>query len=297
MSPNHLLTILDKPKHAQTALDRSLAIQAQTDARVDLVSFCWNPLTSRGSGVDAAQRKAIKTKMIKDRKAWLQALLAGRATNGQPIDSEVAWTDDIADWVASRVENGIDLVVKSAHPSKTLLHTPLDWALLSTVQAPMLFASSQARRLPAKKDRAVLAAIDLRHADPLHRRLNRRVLAAAAQIAELREAKLHCVCAIELSTVLRDLDVIDERAVKRRLLQRSKDELEQLLARHPVPKTRRHFPIGKAGLTVNQIARKLKAEVLVVGTNAHRTRMRLGLGNSAQRILSRAVCDVLAVSP
>ena len=44
------------------------------------------------------------------------------------VSVEVQWTEDIAGWVSENATE--DLVIKSAHHSKTLTHTPLDWQLL-----------------------------------------------------------------------------------------------------------------------------------------------------------------------
>ena len=171
-----------------------------------------------------------------------------------------------------------------------LLH---HWERLRPGQVPVLHASTRTRK-PAGR---VLAAIDLRHTDRTHQRLNRKVLAAADRFAAIYGAELHCVSALEISNVLRDLDIIDERETKKRMLQKSQDVLAELLGPYDVKKSHRHFPVGKVGQAVTQVARKLNADLLVVGSCAHRVRQFVGLGNSAERILSRTTCDVLAVHP
>lgn len=293
-----IVTILDKPKHAQSALDLTCRLREQADSDVELLSFCWSSLIGERTALNADERKQIKARMVKQRREWLQALLAGRQLNDTDVRARAIWTHDIAHWMADHTkENPTDLVIKSAHPSQTLLHTPLDWELLQTCPVPVLLTTTTAARPSPKKQRNVLAAIDLRHTDRRHQRLNQKVLQAANDYAQLIGAKLHCVSAVEVSTVLKDLDIVDPREVQRRLLRQSQEELRALLKPYDIPKTRQHFPIGKAGLAVNQVARKLKTELLVVGTNAKRARVRLGLGNSAQRILARAATDVLAVTP
>ncbi|MFK7912454.1 MAG: universal stress protein [Pseudomonadales bacterium] len=299
MQFQNLLTVLDKPKHAQSALDLTMALQERNDATVELLSFCWNPLIGERTALAAEERRMIKSKTIKQRKDWLRALMAGRQLNDAAITSKAVWTDEIATWVTDYAgEQKADLIIKSSHPSQTLLHTPLDWELLRKSPVPVLLTNAKKPSKKGKqKTKIVLAAIDLRHQDKRHQRLNERVVAAANDYATLIGAKLACVSAIEVSTVLKDLDVIDPKRVQRRLLAQNKDALQKLLAPYDIPKSRQHFPIGKAGLAVNQIARKLGAELLVVGTNSKRLSSRLGLGNSAERILSRAATDVLAVTP
>ena len=57
------------------------------------------------------------------------------------------------------------------------------------------------------------------------------------------------------------------------------------------------MPVGKVGQMVAATARKIDADMLVVGTCARRGAGGLVLGNSAERILTKAPCDVLAVHP
>ena len=299
MQFQNLLTVLDKPKHPQCALELTLALQERSDATVELLSFFWNPLINQRAALTAEERRAIKSKTVKQRKDWLRGLMEERQLNDAAITSRAIWTDQIAAWVTDYAgEQKADLIIKSAHPSQSLLHTPLDWEILRRSPVPVLLTSANKPSRPKKrKQKVVLAAIDLRHQDKRHQRLNERVVAAANDYANLIGAKLACVSAIEVSTVLKDLDVIDPKRVARQLLAQNKDALQSLLAPYGIPKTRQHFPIGKAGLAVNQIARKLGAELLVVGTNSKGLSSRLGLGNSAERILSRSITDVLAVTP
>jgi universal stress protein E len=294
MKVTSILTIMDKPKHRQIALERALAIRAATDARMELVSFCWQSFDDVDDLLDAESRRAVKSTVIAERKAWqLETLKAKRAATAG-INFRTVWVRDIAEWVARRCsESACDLIVKSVQYSKTLLHAPLDWQLLREATVPVLLASTKKR----KRSGTVLAALDLRSHDRVHTRLNRVVLDAAVSYARATGAEVHCVYVIEISQVLRDLDAIDPAAVKRRALERCKAPLEELLAPYGIPKARVHLPIGKVGHTVADTARKLNADLLIVGTAAHRAKRLMGLGNSAERVLARAPCDVLAVHP
>ena len=203
------------------------------------------------------------------------------------------WTDDIAGWVAeAATTGGHDLVVKSIHQSQTLLHTPLDWQLLRTSPAPVLLSSSRTR-----SNGCVLAALDLRNPDVLHQQLNEEVLAAAQHFAELYGADMRCVSVLEVSKVLTDLDWIDKYATEKKLAATYKEHAEPLLARFDIDPDRLELVSGKVGAAVNQTAHRRNARLLVVGRCAQPLRQALKLGNSAERILSRAQCDVLAVGP
>ena len=291
-----MLVIMDKPKHPQTALKRALALQGATAAKMEAVSFCWHPMAAAQDVLEADQRRTIRDALLKERRAWLRHCVddarGGKA--GGEIARKVVWTNDIAGWTTRAVkERGVDVVVKTVHYSRTLLHTPLDWQLLRSCTAPVLLTTARRR----KTAKVVLAALDLSNLDRAHQHLNRKVLASAQALAERTGAELHCAYVIELSEVLRDLDVIDARQARKRAVASVSEALEGLVAPHGIAKSRRHFPVGKVGQSLQFLASKLKAELLVVGTAAHPLRQTLGIGNSAERVLSRAPCDVLAVRP
>jgi universal stress protein E len=289
-----ILVILDKPKHAQTALARAKDLAQAVQAHLHLVSFAWLGMAEEKDVFDAHQRRAMKKAVVDERKSWLRNQVLDNKLMAADVTTEVVWTDDIAGWVQDRVADGkTHLVVKSVHHSKTLMHTPLDWDLLRRCGAPLLLVSTKRRR----KSGNVLATLDLRHSDRKHQVMNLRVLDAAARFAELGGGKVHCVSAVEYSVVLRDLDIIDVRRKHREAQERSAHLLEALLEPYDIPKARVHMPAGKVGQMVNGIARKIDADLMVVGTSAHRRLGEVLVGSSAEKILSRANCDVLAVHP
>ena len=108
---------------------------------------------------------------------------------------------------------------------------------------------------------------------------------------------MHVVFAVEISQVLRDLDIVNETVSKKKVVDKVTPELERLLKPYHIPKSRIHMPVGKVGKVVAQVSRKANADLLVVGSFAHRAKQLVGLGNSAERIVTKAVCDVLAVHP
>lgn len=289
-----ILVILDKPKHAQTALVRAQSLAEATKAHLHLVSFAWLAMAEEKDVFDAHQRRAMKKAVLDERKVWLRQQVLDHKLTAADVSTEVVWTNDIAGWVQGRVADGkTHLVIKSVHHSKTLMHTPLDWDLLRRCDAPLLLVSTKRKR----KSGNVLATLDLRNADRKHQVMNLRVLDAAERFAEMGGGKMHCVSAVEYSVVLRDLDIIDVRKKHKEAKQRSAHLLEALLEPYDIPKARVHMPAGKVGQMVNSIARKIDADLLVVGSSAHRRLGEILIGSSAEKILSRANCDVLAVHP
>jgi len=298
------LVVLDKPKHDQHALKRAVMLQqaahgAGKPFHLHLVSFCWQSMVDHSDSFDAHQRRQMKKEVVRQRHEWLDEQITGAGLAAADVTCEVVWSDDIAGWIREH-EGDADLVVKSVHQvSGTLMHTPLDWQIMRESSKPVLLVAARRRRRrkQARDGGGVLAALDLRHNDRVHRVLNLRVLDAAHLFAGLLHKPLDCVSVIEYSEVLSDLDFIDPRKIRREKAAQNQQLLEALVEPYGVAKRRLHQPAGKVGQLVNATVRKVDADLLVVGTAARRGVRAALLGNSAERILSRAGCDVLVVHP
>jgi universal stress protein E len=292
--PASILVILDKPKHAQTALAEARRLQATHPAtHLRLVSFVWLAMAEQKEIFDAHQRRAMKKEIVRVRDEWLRNLVRDEGLSGSPVSIEVVWTSDIAGWVAAESADA-DLVIKSVHKTRTLMHTPLDWELIRSCPKSLLLVGTGGRR---RKAGDVIATVDLKDHDRIHQTLNMKVLEAANRFAGIRGGKLHCVAVVEYSEVLSDLDMIDARKVRRQAIEGSAAFLEALLRPYHIARSRIHRPAGKVGHMVAATARKTNAGLVVVGSAARRGVTARLLGNSAEKILERSPVDLLVVHP
>jgi universal stress protein E len=286
-----VFVVMARPKHKQVALKRAQEIQQAKGARLRLVAFCWNAMCEQSDVFSGHQRRAMKREILREREQWLRDQVRDAGLANAEVSIEVQWTADIASWVS---ENALeDVIVKSVHHSKTLTHTPLDWELLRQCPKPLLITAARRRKVSGN----VLASIDLRSTNAQHRAMNLRVLEAASEFARIRNGKVQVVNVVEFSQVLRDLDIIDTRQVRKEAVAQSRELLDALLQPFGILRKSVHMPVGKVGQMVATTARKINADLLVVGTSARRGAQGFMLGNSAERILSKAPCDVLAVHP
>jgi universal stress protein E len=292
---NNILVVVDKPKHEQIALQRALTLQRQTGARLHLRAFTWDPSYDQRDAYDAAHRRSIKQHELDKRRHWLSSTLVEAGGDPRHVSQRVVWSKDIASWITSSLASKpMDLVLKHAHRSQSLTHTPTDWNLIRDCPAPILLCIR--KRFPRRPK--ILVALDLHNHNRAHQRLNRNALACADIIRQAYpDAELHCVYALPVSPVLTDLDMINPRVAREKARARIQGFLDELLGPYGIPRSRVYLPIGKVGHAVNSVASKLKADLLVMGTTSRKGLRGFLLGNSAERVLAKARCDVLAVKP
>lgn len=290
-----ILVVVDKPKHEQIALARALALQEHTGARLHLKAFVYEPAYDQREAYDATQRKVIRRAAMDERRQWLRTTLLEAGGDPRFASQQIVWTKDISAWVTSFLEaHSMDLVLKHAHRSQSLTHTPTDWDLIRDCPAPLLLC---VRKRTHKAPR-ILVALDLHSHDKAHARLNRRALATADAISrDFPGSEIHCVYALNISPVLTDLDMVNPRTAREKIRKKASAVLDDLLAPYDIPKSRVYMPTGKIGHAVNNVAAKLKVDVLVIGTTSRRGVRGFLIGNSAEKVLAKARCDVLAIKP
>ena len=311
-----IFVILDKPKHAQRALERARVIQEASSARLHLVSFTWLAMVEHKSVFNAEQRRILKKAAVQERKKWLRQLVVDSKLSAADVSSEVVFTRNIASRVIDRIALGdIDLLVKSVHAPN---HSALDWRLIRQCRTPLLLVSTR----PGSATGNVLAALALRHADRRHRAMNRRVLDAAQRFADMAGGRMHCISAVEypsretnparrhssyplrstrgrdfLTVVSQDFNMSDIREKQRLMHEDTNKLMEALLESYDVPRSRIFLPAGKVGQVVADTAHKIEADLVVLGTGAQRNQEEVLIGHAAEKILARTSCDVLAVQP
>lgn len=294
MKLDRILVIVDKPKHRQVAIERAAELARLSGAHLDLVAFVHSPIYGQSDSYDRDERQTIRKALMNERQAFLAGLVEAHDITDLKHRTRVVWTVEIGEWVAANAPSmNADLVIKSAHRSRTIIHTPTDWQLLRTCPVPLLLAV--ARKFPARA--RILATLDLRRDDAAHKRLNSRVMTAAASMAKLFGAETHCCFVIEQSDILVDLDVIDGDSHQRRIEAKARPLMQALAAPHQVAEGNQHMPTGKVGQAVNSVADRIKAKLIVLGTTARRGVKGMVLGNSAEKVLARVQCDVLALRP
>jgi universal stress protein E len=291
---NDVLVVMDKPTRAQVALARALALQDAGRGQLTLAAFVYHPMAEQTETFDTHQRRAVRAALLHERAQWLRERVLDAGAAARDVTLETVWTKDLAGWVTRTAEERhVTLVVKSVNPSQTMLHTPTDWRLLRDCPVPVLLVAGR----PWRKKPVVLATLDLKRTDRRHTRLNQKVLDTAAEIGAVTGGVVHAVHAIEISEVLRDLDIVDSRKAVTQARVRAGTACDRLVASYGIPSTRVHLPVGKAGAAIQRIALKIKADLLVLGTTARRGLRGFVIGNTAERILTKTGCDVLALKP
>ncbi len=215
--------------------------------------------------------------------------------------------------VRASIRDEPDLLLKDAGPEPGGLFTSEDMQIFRNAPCPVWIVNPREEGRPVRR---VLAAVDPlpppdAAEDELHLRahedrvaLNDTILRLAGEVTRLESAELHVVHAwnapgeemLQGETLLSRQQVESYVAAIREAQQRA---LDDLLARHPgeVEPARVHFVKGEASDVLADASRELEADLIVMGTVVRTGLPGLLIGNTAETVLRRVSCSVLAVKP
>ncbi len=273
------------------ATPRGLELARRLGHSAEVVAFTYAPL--KGMKLNAAAQSEAKKRLLARREAQVQTRIDKYRKGEQKVSLKVVWEKHLCDWVVKRCSKPYDMVVKTGHRTETLMYTPTDWQLLRECPAPVLIVADRKWH----RTKPILAALDLGTRVPEKRALNHRVLETARHLAEALQAELKIITALEIPTLLQDLDLVDPLAYTREMKDRMEPHLQELARAHKLPEKAFRCKKGPVSRVITSTAARDRAQLVVMGTVGRKgVRARL-LGNTAETVLRHLKTDVLAIKP
>lgn len=298
-----ILAILDPTAATQPALDKSVRLARATGA--ELALFACDPDPSRLQTLPLVAQHEARTRLLGERRAWLEHVAAPLGATGVRVGFEAACHSPLYEGMLDRiVASGADLVVKDTHRHswpRRALFTHTDWHLIRASAAPLLLV----RPDPWFEVPVVLAAIDPGHAADRTDELDRQLLAWTVSLARALGGRAGALNVFLPPTLVAsyaaagtpgwvappvssDALVCEEEA--------HRSELLRLTGPAGIAPADVHMPLGTPARLPDE-AERLRADVVAMGAVSRGALKRMLIGSTAEDVLDRMPCDVLVVKP
>ncbi len=290
-----LLVIADKEDGKNVALARAASLQAATGAKITLLGFCYVNISNPNDLKFATlSRGQLEKHVVANRQKELEKLARQLKIKPKNITIKAIWGKDIAQAIISHCsKHNVDMVIKSAHRSETLLYTSTDWQLLRSCSAPVMITASKSW----KKKPRIVAALDLSTTIKSKIALNHKVFKHALALANSLDQEVHIAHAIRTPQALIDLDIIDSRKYISKKRKEVQATAKAFCEGYDVDPGCVQLKAGPPEKIIPSIASKLKADVVVTGTVGRRGIKGKLMGNTVEAILNRLHTDVIAIKP
>ncbi len=301
-----LVAVKEPGRTPRLALSKAAALARSLSARIELFHAIADPIItdSLRHGKRPVSRSEAMASVVAERERKLARLLRSAALRGVRASVHVEWDFPAQEAIVRRalkLRAGLVVLESERHlPGANLITTHSDWELIRTCPCPLLLA----RRGVGYQRPIVLAALDPRHAHDKPARLDRLLLQAAAATTRALGGELHAAHAYLPPTHFIPTvpgDPIASAWVPQEIVASHRKRLALALAKlarkASIPKARQHLLVGEPAHELPHCARRLRAQLVVMGAVSRSGLKRLFVGHTAQRALGRMPCDVLVVKP
>ena len=301
MSQTQRLLLIAPPAMTRTpAFDRAAALALAMQLPVHIVAFDYSQALAV-AGLFAPEQFALAREgYLQTHRQWLADQAGLMSKHGVEVTSEVVWVQHPFEEILNFInELPLTLIIKDAQEEaafKRVFFTPLDWQLLRDCPVPVHLVTTPLNARP----RNVLAIIDVLRDENQDLVFNDQIIDAAAKLAALCDANLELLHVYDWTAVyVQDMGfgaLPLATGIYEMLGTAQHEAFAAIAERHGVPPERRHFMEGAPVPGICEFVSEHDIDVIVMGTVQNKGLSKL-LGTTAEQLLHRAPCSVLAIKP
>ncbi|WP_454876561.1 universal stress protein [Pseudomonas farris] len=295
-----LLLIAPSAMTRTPAFDRAAMLARAMQLPLHIVAFDYLQALAV-AGLFAPEQIALaRDGYLQTHRQWLTEQAELMKKHGVDATSEVVWVQHPYEEILHFVnEMSLALIIKDANEEsalKRVFFTPLDWQLLRDCPVPVHLVTNALNPRP----RNVLAIVDVLRSEDQDLVFNDQIIDAATKLAELCEARIELVHVYDWTAVYAQDMGMGALPLATGLYEAlgvaQHEAFTALAERHGVPTECRHFIEGAPLSSICKFAEDHHTDVIVMGTVQH-TGLNKLLGTTAEQLLHRAPCSVLAIKP
>lgn len=298
-----ILVVIDPSTDEQKALQRAIDLaanikasggQVEITAFLSIFDFSYEMTTILSNDDRGAMRQSV----IKDKELWLEGIISDLKPDID-ISNLVVWHNRPFESIIEQViQNNYDLVIKGTHQHdrfKSVIFTPTDWHILRKCPCPVLLVKEH--EWPSNGN--ILAAINVGSDETEHNSLNNKITKEAKKLAQLIQGNVHLVNSFPGTPVNIAIEIpeFNSSEYNNTMLQHHKKSMAAHATEFEIDITNTHVEEGLPERVIEEVADKIDAELVVLGTIGRTGISAALIGNTAEHVIDQLNCDVLALKP
>ncbi|MDN3651226.1 universal stress protein UspE [Thalassotalea ponticola] len=292
----NILAVVDPSEQQQKALDRACTLAKRSGANITALLVIYDFSYEMTTMLSADEREAMRTSVVNDRTLWLSELTEQFDCQ---IDVKVIWHNRPFEAILAEVrDHQFDIVIKSTHEHPTLqsvIFTPTDWHLIRKCWVPLLLVKDH---LWPENGR-ILAAINAGSEEQEHQSLNNKITDEALNLGKLIKADVHLVNSYPGTPVNIAIEVPEFDAAEYNETMRNHhlEVMKKHASQYHIDAHKLHIEEGLPEDVIESVAEKIDAELVILGTIGRTGLSAVLIGNTAEHVIDRLNCDLLALKP
>ncbi|MCL1137324.1 universal stress protein UspE [Shewanella pneumatophori] len=299
MDYQKLLVVVDPTTEKQAALARAVELATESQAQITVFLSIFDFSYEMTSILSGQEREAMREGVVNQRKAWLEDIVRPYAKDGVVINLEVIWHNrPFESIIKFAIDNEFDLIVKSTHEHdklKSVIFTPTDWHLMRKAPVPVLLVKEHDWPVAGK----IVCAVNVSAEDDANESLNGKIIAHAIKLAKQFDAQVHLVngypgTPVNLAIELPDFDA---HTYSETIRLQHEERINYLANAYGIAVENCHVKEGLPEDVIPDLAAKLDAELVILGTIGRTGLSAALIGNTAEHVIDSINCDLLAIKP
>jgi universal stress protein E len=296
-----LVAVKNPDARRQPAIDKAIRIAKTLGASIEFFHAIADPVYLEAQPLTGQTIEGLKRESLELLQKQLDKLSARARKLGVEAQGSVEWDFPPHEAIVRRsVRCRADLVIAECHEGRRhgWFLRLTDWELLRASPVPVLLIKSTR---PWRRH-IVLAAVDPSHAHAKPSRLDSLIVEHAEQFANALRSSLHLMHAnypqvfgLTLGDPAIDAAALAATYEEQKI--RGRKDFESFAEKTKIPRGRRHVVDGEPAVGISTVARKVGADLVVMGAVSRSGLKRLFIGSTAERVLTTLPCDVLVVKP
>ncbi|ACS97162.1 universal stress protein UspE [Aggregatibacter aphrophilus NJ8700] len=305
MKFNNILVVLNPENDKQYALARAVRLAKEqknsNPVKITLFLAIYDLSYEMSALLSPEERAEMHRNVIEQRKLAIQPYIEKYASDGINFSSTVVWHSNEAEAITTEVEtHNYDLVVKYTNAEeslKSLIVTPVDWQILRKCPTPILVVKDG----DWKHQRRILVAVNVSDDEnEAHSTFNDELVSLSMDLADsLERGNIHLVTAYPPTPINMAIDLPEFSSGEYSSGLRGQYllNMKALRQKYGIDGDHTHVLEGFPEDVIPQVAEKLEAELVILGTIGRTGLSAAFLGNTAEHVISKLNCNLLAIKP
>ncbi len=294
-----ILTVIDPTTDDQKALKRSIELARHTHGEITAFLTIYDFSYEMTTMLSGEEREAMRQSMINDRMQWLEEKIAEVDHDNITVNTSIIWHNRPFEKIIKKViTEDFDIVIKGTHQHdkfKSVIFTPTDWHILRKCPCPVLLVKEH--NWPDNGN--LLTALNIGSDDDEHKALNDKLTQEAIRLSSLIKANIHLVNSYPGTPVNIAIEIPEFNACEYNdtMLKHHQTAMHTHANTFKIPLDNTHVKEGLPEDVIESVSNEIDAELVILGTIGRTGLSAALIGNTAEHVIDRLNCDVLAIKP
>jgi universal stress protein E len=298
---NKILVVADINKDEQPALARAmqLAAKSRSPSQVTFFLSIYDFSYDMTSMLSIDERDAMRRGVIGQREQWMRKIAQDYLLDGVEFEVRVVWHNRPYEAIIAEVFGGEhDIVIKGTRKHDVLesvIFTPTDWHLLRKCPCPVLLVKNQ----DWPEDASIIASVHVGSENETHLNLNDSMVEQLNSLTERLGAKPYLVNAYPVTpaNITIELPEFDPATYTDAVRGHHLTAMKALRQKHGYDDEQTVVEQGLPEDIIPEVAQRLNAAMVIIGTTGRTGLSAVFIGNTAEHVIDKINCDVLALKP